>query len=128
MSALIAPQAGGCDVEAGVSPAILPGDQMLGCASEVPSLSKGKAIDAGEGLRSIAPHLKAAVIAAATLAIESSGTMFDNRFMGHGGLLYDKGSPLRLKAKNGTSQVTRTGPTSPLEGNDMNKSTPKQKQ
>ncbi|MNF67320.1 hypothetical protein D3C85_947920 [compost metagenome] len=86
---------------------------MLGCALEVPSLPKGKVMTAGEGLRSIAPHLEAAVIAAATLAIERSETMFDNRFMGHGGLLYEKGSPLRLKARNGTSRVTRTGPTSP---------------
>jgi hypothetical protein len=86
---------------------------MLGCALEVPSLPKGKAMEADEGLRSIAPHLEATVIAAATLAIEGSGAMFDNRFMGHGGLLYEKGSPLRLKAKNGTSRLTRTGPTSP---------------
>jgi hypothetical protein len=69
---------------------------MLGCALEVPSLPKGKAMTAGEGLRSIAPHLEAAVIAAATLAIERSETMFDNRFMGHGGLLYENGGPLRL--------------------------------
>jgi hypothetical protein len=51
---------------------------MLGCALEVPSLPKGKVMAAGEGLRSIAPYLEAAVIAAATLAIERSETMFDN--------------------------------------------------
>jgi hypothetical protein len=113
MTALIAQQTCGSNVGLGISPPILLGDQMLGCALEVPSISKGEAIKSGKGLRSIAPHLEAAVIAAATLAIEGSGAMFDIRFMGHGGLLYEKGSPLRLKAKNGTSRLTRTGPTSP---------------
>jgi len=96
MTALIAPLAGGSNIGLGISSAILPGNQMLGCALEVPRLPKGKAMAAGEGLRSIAPHLEAAVIAAAILAIERSETMFDNRFMGHGGLLYENGGPLRL--------------------------------
>jgi hypothetical protein len=89
VTALIAHPAGGSNVGLGIFPAILPGGQMFGCALEVPNMAKGKAVELGEGLRSIAPHLKAAVIAAATLAIEGSGTMFDNRFMGHGGLLYE---------------------------------------
>jgi hypothetical protein len=89
MTALIAQQAGGGNVGLGISPAILPSDQMLGCALKVPSMAKGKAVETGEDLGSIAPHLIAAVIAAAILAIEGSGTKFDKRFMGHSSLLYE---------------------------------------
>ena len=88
MTALIAQQAGCGNVGLGISPAILPGDQMLGCTLEVPSMTKGKAVEVGEGNRILAPHMKATVIAAAALAIEGSRTMFGNRFMGHVGLLY----------------------------------------
>jgi hypothetical protein len=87
MTALIAQQAGGSNVGLGISPSILLGDQMLGGALEVPSLAKGKAMELGEGFRGITPHLKTAVIAAATLAIEGSEAMFDDRFIGHSGLL-----------------------------------------
>jgi hypothetical protein len=87
MTALIAQQAGGSNVGLAISTAILPSDQMLSCALEVPGMAKGKAMELGEGFRGITPHLKAAVIAAATLAIEGREAMFDDRFIGHSGLL-----------------------------------------
>jgi hypothetical protein len=87
MAETIAPQAGGHDIAPGIRPAVLPSNQMLCRTLEVPSMAKGNAMELGEDFRGITPHLKAAVVAAGTLAIEGRGTMFDDRIIGHSGLL-----------------------------------------
>lgn len=121
VASLIAHKASRNDVAPTIASPILSSKQMLSSALQLSGLAKGDAVQASKVLDGAPPHREVAVVAATTLAFEGSRSGFDEgfRLSRHGGLLNKlRKSAVPLWATHGTSRVARTGPTSPLMGND----------
>nr|WP_278398028.1 hypothetical protein [Stutzerimonas kunmingensis] len=93
MPELITAPACGRNILRLIFPAILASEKVFSCALKVTCLGGSNAVCFCECFWGISPHLEAAVAAFPILAIEGRVAVLFERIIGHGGLLYEKGSP-----------------------------------